>query len=297
MNYAQLVSEIESYTENQFATNDINTFIQEAERRIYNSVQLPALRKNVIGTTTSGNKYLGIPSDWLSTFSLAVINANNEYLYLLNKDVNFIRQSFPDTDSDFYGEPQYYAVFDNTTFILGPTPNAAYSTELHYFYYPETIIQGRLYSFGSIVGGSGYTNGSYLNVPLTGGNGSSGTANIVVSGGAVTSVTVLNPGSSYQVGNNISAAASSLGGTGSGFSIPVTAVANPAGTSWLGDNFSPALLYGSLLEAYTYMKGEQDIINQYQKRYDEAMILLKQLGDAKDRQDAYRSGQVRYPVQ
>lgn len=297
MNYAQLVSEIESYTENQFATNDINTFIQEAERRIYNSVQLPALRKNVIGTTTSGNKYLGIPSDWLSTFSLAVINANNEYLYLLNKDVNFIRQSFPDTDSDFYGEPQYYAVFDNTTFILGPTPNAAYSTELHYFYYPETIIQGRLYSFGSIVGGSGYTNGSYLNVPLTGGNGSSGTANIVVSGGAVTSVTVLNPGSSYQVGNNISAAASSLGGTGSGFSIPVTAVANPAGTSWLGDNFSPALLYGSLLEAYTYMKGEQDVINQYQKRYDEAMLLLKQLGDAKDRQDAYRSGQVRYPVQ
>ena len=297
MNYAQLVSEIESYTENQFATNDINTFIQEAERRIYNSVQLPALRKNVIGTTTSGNKYLGIPSDWLSTFSLAVINANNEYLYLLNKDVNFIRQSFPDTDSDFYGEPQYYAVFDNTTFILGPTPNAAYSTELHYFYYPETIIQGRLYSFGSIVGGSGYTNGSYLNVHLTGGNGSSGTANIVVSGGAVTSVTVLNPGSSYQVGNNISAAASSLGGTGSGFSIPVTAVANPAGTSWLGTNFSPALLYGSLLEAYTYMKGEQDVINQYQKRYDEAMLLLKQLGDAKDRQDAYRSGQVRYPVQ
>lgn len=297
MNYAQLVSEIESYTENQFATNDINTFIQEAERRIYNSVQLPALRKNVTGTTTSGNKYLGIPSDWLSTFSLAVINANNEYLYLLNKDVNFIRQSFPDTDSDFYGEPQYYAVFDNTTFILGPTPDAAYSTELHYFYYPETIIQGRLYSFGSIVGGSGYTNGSYLNVPLTGGNGSSGTANIVVSGGAVTSVTVLNPGSSYQVGNNISAAASTIGGTGSGFSIPVTAVANPAGTSWLGDNFSPALLYGSLLEAYTYMKGEQDVINQYQKRYDEAMLLLKQLGDAKDRQDAYRSGQVRYPVQ
>lgn len=297
MNYAQLVSEIESYTENQFATNDVNTFIQEAERRIYNSVQLPALRKNVIGTTTTGNKYLGIPSDWLSTFSLAVINANNEYLYLLNKDVNFIRQSFPDTDSDYYGEPQYYAVFDNTTFILGPTPDASYSTELHYFYYPDTIIQGRLYSFGSIVGGSGYTNGSYLNVPLTGGNGSSGTANIVVSGGAVTSVTILNPGSSYQVGNNISAAASSIGGTGSGFSIPVTAVANPTGTSWLGDNFSPALLYGSLLEAYTYMKGEQDIINQYQKRYDEAMILLKQLGDAKDRQDAYRSGQVRYPVQ
>ena len=211
MNYAQLVNEIQSYTENQFQTADIDTFIQQAEQRIYNTVQLPALRKNVTGTLTTGNKYLATPSDWLSTFSLAVINANNEYLYLLNKDVNFIRQSFPDTDAAFYGEPEYYAVFDNNTFILGPTPDAAYSVELHYFYYPTSIVT--------------------------------------------------------------------------------------AGTSWLGDNFSSALLYGSLLEAYTYMKGEADVIAQYQKRYDEAMALLKQLGDGKDRQDAYRSGQVRYPVQ
>jgi len=212
MNYTQLVAEIQSYTENQFQTTDINTFITQAEQRIYNAVQLPALRKNVTGTTTTGNKYLAMPSDWLATFSLAVINANNEYLYLLNKDVNFIRQSFPDTDSAFYAEPQYYAVFDQNTFILGPTPDASYSMELHYFYYPESIT--------------------------------------TVSGG----------------------------------------------TTWLGNNFSSTLLYGSLLEAYTYMKGEQDVINQYQKRYDEAMLLLKQLGDGKDRQDAYRSGQVRYPV-
>lgn len=210
MNYTQLVNEIQSYTENQFQTADINTFIQQAEQRIYNSVQLPALRKNVTGGMTSGNKYLAMPSDWLATFSLAVINADNEYLYLLNKDVNFIRQSFPDTDSDFYGVPQYYAVFDQNTFILGPTPNANYNAELHYFYYPESIVT--------------------------------------------------------------------------------------AGTTWLGNNFSSTLLYGALLEAYTYMKGEQDVINQYQKRYDEAMILLKQLSDGKDRQDAYRSGQVRYPV-
>ena len=211
MNYTQLVNEIQSYTENQFQTADINTFIQQAEQRIYNAVQLPALRKNVTGSLTTGNKYLATPSDWLSTFSLAVINADNEYLYLLNKDVNFIRQSFPDTDSDFYGQPQYYAVFDNNTFIVGPTPNANYAAELHYFYYPQSIVT--------------------------------------------------------------------------------------AGNTWLGDNFSSALLYGSLLEAYTYMKGEQDVINQYQKRYDEAMILLKQLGDGKNRQDAYRSGQTRYPVQ
>ena len=210
MNYTQLVTEIQSYVEDTFQTADINTFITQAEQRIYNSVQLPALRKNVTGSLTAGNKYLAIPTNWLSTFSLAVINSNNEYLYLLNKDVNFIRQSFPDTDSDYYGEPQYYAVFDQNTFILGPTPDANYSSELHYFYYPQSITT--------------------------------------------------------------------------------------AGTSWLGTNFSSALLYGSLLEAYTYMKGEQDIINQYQKRYDEAMILLKQLADGKDRQDAYRSGQVRYPV-
>lgn len=212
MNYTQLVAEIQNYTENQFTTDVVNTFITQAEQRIYNAVQLPALRKNVTGTATTGNKYLAMPSNWLATFSLAVINSSNEYLYLLNKDVNFIRQSFPDTDSDFYGVPQYYAVFDQNTFILGPTPDQSYSMELHYFYYPESI----------------------------------------------------------------------------------TTVAG--GQTWLGDNFSSTLLYGSLLEAYTYMKGEQDVINQYQKRYDEAMLLLKQLGDGKDRQDAYRSGQVRYPV-
>jgi hypothetical protein len=211
MDYTQLVAEIQNYTENVFETSDIDTFIQQAEQRIYNMVQLPALRKNVTGTTTSGNKYLAIPTDWLSTFSLAVINANNEYTYLLNKDVNFIRQAFPDTDSEFYAEPQYYAVFDNTSFILGPTPNANYAVELHYFYYPESITT--------------------------------------------------------------------------------------ADNTWLGDNFSSALLYGSLLEAYTYMKGEADVIAQYQKRYDEAIGLLKQLGDGKNRQDAYRSGQIRYPVQ
>ena len=213
MNYTQLVAQIQDYTENQFTTTVINTFITQAEQRIYNTVQLPALRKNVTGTCTSGNKYLAIPAGWLATFSIAVINADNEYLYLLNKDVNFIRQSFPDTDSDFYGQPQYYAVFDQNTFILGPTPDANYNMELHYFYYPESI----------------------------------------------------------------------------------TTVAG--GQTWLGDNFSSVLLYGSLLEAYTYMKGEKDVLDNYRNRYDEAMVLLKQLADGKDRQDAYRSGQVRYPVQ
>ena len=211
MTYTELVAQIQDYTENTFTTTDINTFITQAEQRIYNTVQLPALRKNVTGSLSAGNKYLAMPTDWLATFSLAVFGADNEYKYLLNKDVNFIRQSFPDTDSAFYGEPQYYAVFNSTSFIVGPTPDANYSAELHYFYYPESITT--------------------------------------------------------------------------------------AGTSRIGNNFSSVLLYGSLLEAYTYMKGEVDVMNTYKARYDEAMLLLKQLGDGKDRQDAYRSGQVRYPVQ
>ena len=103
-------------------------------------MQLPDLRKNVTGTMTSGNKYFSLPSDWLSTFSIAVINTDNEYTYLLNKDVNFIREAFPDTDSGFFGKPEYYGIFDDTTMILGPTPNANYSAELHYYYYPQTIV-------------------------------------------------------------------------------------------------------------------------------------------------------------
>jgi len=210
MNYTQLVDEIQSYVENEFAVADINTFIQQTEQRVYNAIQLPAIRKNVTGAVTSGNKYLTCPSDWLATFSLAAVSAGNEYTYLLDKDVNFIRESFPDTDAAFYGVPQYYAQFDQDTFILGPTPDAAYSMELHYYYYPESIVT--------------------------------------------------------------------------------------AGTTWLGDRFDSVLLYGSLLEAYTYMKGEADVIAGYQKRYDEALALLKTLGDGKNRRDAYRSGQARVPV-
>jgi hypothetical protein len=218
MNYTQLVTAIKGYAENDFpntvgaftSADQIATFVQQAEQRVYNDIQLPALRKNVTGTLTTGNKYLACPNDWLSTFSVAIINANNEYTYLLNKDVNFIRESFPDTDAAFYGEPQYYAQFDQNTFLLGPTPDADYEVELHYFYYPESIVT--------------------------------------------------------------------------------------AGASWLGNNFDSVLLYGALLEAGTFMKSDGDVMNTYKGRYEEALGLLKMLGDGKNRQDAYRSGQVRYPV-
>ena len=140
MTYSELVAAIKSYTENDYTTTDVNTFIKNAEQRIFNTVQLPDLRKNVTGTMTSGNKYFSLPSDWLATFSIAVINTDNEYTYLLNKDVNFIREAFPDTDSGFFGKPQYYGIFDDETMILGPTPNANYSSELHYYYYPQSIV-------------------------------------------------------------------------------------------------------------------------------------------------------------
>ena len=139
MNYTQLVAEIQSYTENQFQTADIDTFIKQAEQRVYNQIQLPALRKNVTGNATQGNKYLACPSDWLATYSMAVMDpVTNEYEYLLNKDVNFIRESFPFPAVS--GKPTHYAQFDQNTLILGPTPDDNYAVELHYFYYPESIV-------------------------------------------------------------------------------------------------------------------------------------------------------------
>jgi hypothetical protein len=215
MNYAELVTAVEDYCENSFPTVDMDTFIQIAEQNIYNTVQLPSLRKNVTGTLTSGNKYLSTPSDFLSCFSLAVIQNSGDYEYLLNKDVNYIRQAYPNpTDT---GLPQHYAIFGPQTsfpnelsLILGPTPDSNYSVELHYYYYPESIVT--------------------------------------------------------------------------------------AGTTWLGDNFDSALLNGTLVEAITYMKGEPDLVNLYRTRYQESLILLKNLGDGKLRMDSYRDGQVRTKV-
>jgi len=304
MNYAALVVAISDYTENTFQTVDVNLFITQAEQRVYNSVQFPSIRKNVTGTITASNKYLSCPDDFLAPYSLAVFSGSGPYTFLLNKDVNFIREAYP-TPTDT-GTPKYYALFGPTiasslptnelSFILGPTPDATYSAELHYYYYPESIVQTPVASLGSITGGSSYTNGTYLNVSLTDGAGSGAVANIVVSGGAVTSVTLTQGGSGYVVGNTLSAAASTIGGTGSNFSVPVATVGNALGTSWLGDNFDTVLLYGALVEAYTYMKGEQDMMGLYNQKYIEALALAKRLGDGMERQDAYRSGQVRAAV-
>lgn len=219
MNYTTLVGTIQAYTENDFpnssgtggltSTQQINTFIQEAEQRIYNTVQLLDLRKNVTGNATASNMYLTVPTDWLANYSLAVIDpVTGGYDYLLNKDVNFIREAFPYPATT--GKPTHYAMFDQNSYILGPTPDSNYLMELHYFYYPPSIVE--------------------------------------------------------------------------------------AGTSWLGDNFDSVLLYGSLLEAGAFMKSEADTMSVYQKRYDEALAQLKELGEGKNRQDMYRTQQVRYPV-
>lgn len=217
MNYAELSQAIQEYMETyeQVFVANIPTFVQQAEKRIYNTVQIPALRRNVTGTVTNGNNYLSAPDDFLSVFSLAVIKPSGEYEYLLNKDVNFIRQSYPSpTDT---GLPKYYALFGSQlayprelSFILGPTPDNNYNVELHYFYYPQSIVT--------------------------------------------------------------------------------------AGESWLGDNYSPALLYGSLREAVIFQKGEQDMVQYYEKQYQEAMLQLKRLGDGLERGDAYRDGQAKYKV-
>ena len=235
MTYSELVIAIQSYTENQFpdvylangstesSTTQINRLIEQAEQRIYNTVQFPSLRKNVIGAMTTGLKYLSAPDDYLATYSMAVIEgygtAAEKYTYLLNKDVNFIREAYPETGTAYCGLPAYYALFGPTitgstittelSFILGPTPDAAYNVELHYYYYPESIT--------------------------------------TVSGGQ----------------------------------------------TWLGDNFDTVLLYGALVEAYTYMKGETDLIALYDGKYKEALMMAKRLGDGLERSDAYRSGQYR----
>jgi hypothetical protein len=221
MNYAALSAAIQAYTENTETdfVNNIPVFVTQAEQRIYNSVQFPSIRKNVTGVVSTTSTYLAAPDDFLAVYSLAVVDATGNYEYLLNKDVNFIRQAYPSPTET--GLPRYYALFgpavsgstisDELTFILGPKPDANYNVELHYYYYPESI-------------------------------------------------TVATDG-----------------------------------RTWLGDNFDTVLLYGSLVEAYTYMKGEQDMMLLYNTKYQEALALAKRLGDGLERSDSYRSGQYRAP--
>lgn len=303
MNYAQLYQAIQDYAENNEQTFLLNIplFVKEAERRIYNSVQLPSLRKNVTGVTTAGSKYLSCPLDWLATYSIAVIDSTGRYEYLLNKDVNFLREAYP--NPNLTGIPRYYAVFgpnstdlNELSFILAPTPNDNYDVELHYFYYPVSIVQGEITTVGGLVGGSGYNNGVYNDVPITGGNGVGATAKITVANQTVTTVEIDDGGSFYTAGNVLTTPNTNLGGAGAGFSITVGNVGNDTGTSWLGDNYDPVLFYGAMREAILFMKGEQDLVGYYEQKYQEALAQLKRLGDGLERGDAYRDGQTKIKV-
>ena len=298
MNYETLYNTIQAYTENTeslFVAN-IAVFVQEAETRIYNSVQIPALRKNVTGGVSISNPYLSLPDDYLSTYSMAVIDGSGNYSYLLNKDVNYLREAYPSPSTS--GLPKYYALFgsqytniNELSLILAPTPDQTYSVELHYFYYPPTIVQGQIATLTSLAGGSLYTNGVYQNVSLTGGSGANASADIVVAGQVVTSCTLKFGGNFYVAGDVLSC--SSLGNSGSGFSITVGTVSNSSGTSWLGDNYDPILLYGAMREAMLFMKQEQDLVSYYEQRFQEALGQLNRLGTGLERGDAYRDGQAR----
>ena len=300
MYYSELVTAVNDYIENNFPTLDLNRMIEQTEQKIYNTVQLPSLRKNVTGSLSAGNQYLSAPADFLSVYSLAVYpvdGSSSNYLYLLNKDVNFIREAYP--SAAYQGQPKHYAIFgpqstneSYLTFIVGPTPNIAYNAELHYYYYPTSIIQAAISTLAITNAGSGYTNGTYYNVTLTGGTGNSATATIVVSGNIVTSVTLIGKGCYYAVGDTLSAAIAG----GAGLVLTVTVINNANGETWVGDNFDSALLNGTLYEAITYIKGDADMQALYKDRYVQAMALLKNLGDGKLRMDAYRDGQVRIPV-
>jgi hypothetical protein len=311
MNYNTLYNTIQAYAENTeslFVAN-IPVFVQEAEDRIYNSVHLPSLRKNVTGNFSSGNQYLSLPNDWLSNYSIAVIDSSNNYNYLINKDVNYLREAYPSVvnSNGTYqgvpgGVPKYYSLFgsqysnvNEMSLMVAPTPDQNYLVEMHYFYYPPTIVQGQITNLVvPFVPGALYTNGVYQNVPLTGGSGANATADIIIVGGSVTSVTLKFGGNFYVVGDILSCA--SLGSTGAGFTTTVATISNDTGTSWLGDNYDPVLFYGAMREAIIFMKGEQDMVTYYQKMYEEAIGQLKRLGDGLERGDSYRDGQTKLMV-
>ena len=306
MNYVQLQQAIIDYSQNYEQTfiANIPRFVQEAEERIYNSVQLPSLRKNVTGVTTQNNPYLFLPDDWLSPFSIAVIDALGNYNYLLNKDVNFIREAYPNPSSVNSGLPKHYALFgsqisnvNELSLIVGPSPDANYNVEMHYYYYPPTIVQGMVTALNlTFTAGSAYINGVYPNVPLSGGSGTNLTCTIQVVGGAVVSITIDNGGAFYVVNDALSVNNTYLGGSGSGFAITVTSISNTTGTSWLGDNYDPVLFYGAMREAMIFMKGEQDMVAYYEQKYAEALTQLNRLGTGLERGDAYRDGQAKIKV-
>ena len=207
MNYTEITNAIKEYTDNTETTfvNNIPNFVRQTEERIYRSILIPELRRNVTTSLTTSNRFLAKPTDFLAVFSIAVVDGSSNYSFLLPKDVNFIREAYPATGTT--GLPVYYSQFDGDNFLLAPTPDSTYTVQLHYYYDPPSIVT--------------------------------------------------------------------------------------SSTSWLGDNAESTLLYGSLVEAATFMKGEPDIVGFYKTRYDEALADLQQLADGRNKRDSYRNGEPR----
>jgi hypothetical protein len=301
MNYTELRTAVSDFCENTFTDVDFATMTQLAEQKIYNSVQLPIMRQTATLTLTPNVEILNAPLDFQNAFSLAVIDGTGAYNFLLNKDVNFIREAYPIPTST--GLPKYYAVNgpqtllpQETAFILGPTPSAALSVKLNYSAYPTSIVSGVITGLSLGLVGSGYVDGTYYNVPLTQGTGSGATAIVVIYGGVPSSITIQNGGVGYYINDVLNILPASIGGSGTSLTAIVLSVVNPVGTSWLGDNFDSALFNATMVEAIRFMKGEADMVALYADAYKQSLTLIKNLVDGKLRQDAYRSGQVRTQV-
>jgi|TARA_R100000908_G_C3721797_1_gene124260 hypothetical protein len=278
--YTTLKSAIKDYTENQETTfvAHLVDFIKSAEERIFKSVDLEFFRKNVTGTTTSGNQFLAVPDDYLSSFSLSIESSSSKQ-FLLFKDVNFLQEYNPNSATT--GTPKYYGIYDYQNFLLSPTPDAAYSAELHYYYRPTSLTQSQVVLTLSSVSGT-----FVANETITGGT--SGANTTISSVASSTTFNIVLPSTDFTVGETVTGATSGATGT-------VVSTSSDSTTTYLSVNAPNAILYGSLVEAYTYMKGEADVLKMYSERFVESLVRLKDLGESRENDDANRQGLPRRP--
>tara|TARA_R110002012_G_scaffold316854_1_gene532415 strand:+ start:471 stop:1325 length:855 start_codon:yes stop_codon:yes gene_type:complete len=275
--YTTLKTAIKDYTENQettFVTHLVD-FIKTTEERIFKSVDLDFFRKNVNGTTTNGNQFLAVPTDYLASFSLSIENSGTRE-FLLQKDVNFLQEYSPSTTAT--GTPKYYGLYDYQNFLLSPTPDAAYTAELHYYYRPESLTDSKVVLTVSSVSGTFVDNET-----ITGGT--SGATTTINEALTATTSRIVLPSTDFTVGETITGGTSGATGT-------VVSTTSDTTQTWLSENAPNAMLYGSLVEAYTFMKGEADVMKMYNDRFSESLIRMKDYAEARENADAYKNGLV-----
>lgn len=276
--YTELKTAIKDYTDNQEATfvSNLNRYILAAEERIFKNVDLEFFRKNVTGVTAANNEFLAVPADYLSSFSLSVTN-NNIKEFLQQRDVNFIQEFNPNPATT--GVPRYYAVYDVNNFILAPTPNAAFDAELHYYHRPESLTANKITITVNNVAGA-----FQANEKITGGTSAETTTINTLT--TATEFVIIVPTGDFVVGELVTGGTSGAVGT-------IVTIGEDTTKTWLSTNAPNTMLYGSLVEAYTFMKGEADLITLYQNRFVESLSRLKNYGEAMENTDTYRDGLVR----